>query len=299
MGARPWPAIAAARVDAGGRLPFLFGHVRVGSIAPQELDFIADATRGTRGWAVATSAVVLDAPVAARDELLAEADAVLRQAGRIRAWRDEPYPVFDPRSGVPLARMERAAARLWGTLTLGAHATGWVAGADGRPRQLWIAERSATKTTDPGALDNLVGGGVPAGQTAWQALLREGWEEAGLDERTMARAQRGRVIEIVRPVAEGWQWEWLYAFDLRLAPAVEPCNQDGEVAAFHRLPVEAALALAAGDTMTVDASLVTLEFALRHGLLDGAAAAAEAASATLWLAQPAIDSGAPVPPARP
>ena len=33
------------------------------------------------------------------------------------------------------------------------------------------------------------------------------------------------------------------------------------------MPVDEAIELAAGEAMTVDASLVTLDFALRHGLL--------------------------------
>ena len=49
--------------------------------------------------------------------------------GLIRAWRDEPFALFDPADGARLATMERAAARFWGTLTLGAHANGYVADA--------------------------------------------------------------------------------------------------------------------------------------------------------------------------
>ncbi len=41
---------------------------------------------------------------------------------------------------------------------------------------------------------------------------------------------------------------------------------------FECLPLADALALAAGDRMTVDAALVTLDFALRHALLPAAQA---------------------------
>ena len=75
--------------------------------------------------------------------------------------------------------MERAAARFWGSLTLGAHCNGWVAGPGGRAAMLWIGRRAPHKATDPGRLDNLVGGGVPDGQSPDEALWREGWEEAG------------------------------------------------------------------------------------------------------------------------
>jgi 8-oxo-dGTP pyrophosphatase MutT (NUDIX family) len=199
--------------------------------------------------------------------VLAQLNAALRQQGLIRAWRDEVFALFDPASGARLATMERAAARFWGTLTLGAHATGYVADLRGTPTHLWIAQRSMTKATDPGKHDNLVGGGVPDGQSPRQALVREGWEEAGLPPELMQGARAGSVLCLQRDIREGLQHEWLYAFDLQLPAGLSPQNQDGEVAGFECLPLDEALHIAAGDTMTVDAALVTLDFALRHALI--------------------------------
>jgi hypothetical protein len=62
-------------------------------------------------------------------------------------------------------------------------------------------------------------------------------------------------------VPEGLQHEWLQVYDLRLAPEVVPANRDGEVADFACHPIDAALAIAASGEMTVDAELVTLDFA--------------------------------------
>jgi 8-oxo-dGTP pyrophosphatase MutT (NUDIX family) len=177
--------------------------------------------------------------------------------------------------------MERAAARFWGTLTRGAHANGYVAGADGRPLALWIAQRAFTKATDPGLHDNLVGGGVPAGQSPWETLQREGFEEAGLDAECMAAARPGRVLAIDRAVPEGWQHEHLHVFDLALPADRVPHNQDGEVQGFELLPVTQAIARARGGSMTVDASLATLDFLLRHRLLGPEHGALEAALAPL------------------
>ena len=84
----------------------------------------------------------------------------------------------------------------------------------------------------------------------------------------MRRAVPGRVMHLCRDIAEGLQVEWLHSHDLRLEPGEVPVNQDGEVAEFMCLPVAEALARAASDEMTVDAALVTLDFALRHRLLD-------------------------------
>jgi 8-oxo-dGTP pyrophosphatase MutT (NUDIX family) len=209
---------------------------------------------------------------------LAQLNATLRSMGLIRAWRDEPFALFDPADGARLATIERASARFWGTLTLGAHANGYVADAHDRPTHLWIAQRSPAKATDPGLFDNLIGGGVPEGQSPLQALVREGWEEAGLHPPQMAGARAGSVLSLQRDIREGLQFEWLHAYDLALPAGLEPHNQDGEVANFRCLPVDEALSLAAGRQMTVDAALVTLDFALRHALLGEAAAPSLAAA---------------------
>ncbi len=262
-----WPAIAAATRQRTKRVPFRIGGVAVGSLAHAHLDALPAARDVLR---VADDSVELTAAPAERDAALAELNTALRAQGLVRGWRDELYAIVDPLRGTLLARTERAASRFWGTLTFGAHANGWVAGADGRPAWLWVATRSAAKATDPGLHDNLVGGGVPFGQTPAETLLREAWEEAGLVPAQVQQARPGRIVRLWRDIPEGLQHEWLHVFDLELPAGVTPINQDGEVAAFDRLPVADALALAAGSTMTVDAALVTLDFALRHRLPDAA-----------------------------
>ncbi len=257
-----WPALHQATAhDAAARVPFVLNGVHVGSVARAHL-----AALRALGVTTSDSGVTLQATNAT----LAALNAALRAQGLILAWREEPFAIFDPASGARLGTMERAAARFWGTLTLGAHANGYVADAQGRPTHLWIAQRSFTKATDPGKHDNLIGGGVPDGQSPLQALVREGWEEAGLRPAQLQAAQAGSVLRLQRDIPEGLQHEWLYVFDLPLPADAQPQNQDGEVAGFDCLPLQQALRLAAGDTMTVDAALVTLDFALRRALLPAA-----------------------------
>ena len=198
----------------------------------------------------------------------------LREQGLIVAWRDEQFALPDAQGEATLARIERAASRFWGTLTFGAHATGWVPGVDGKPAALWIAQRALDKATDPGLFDSLIGGGVPADQTPRQTVLREGWEEAGLQAGQMTALQFAGVLWLCRDIPEGLQHEALHSFDLALPASFKPHNQDGEVAGFELLPTGEALRLAAGDAMTVDAALVTLDFALRHRLLPSGESAA-------------------------
>lgn len=260
-----WPALSAARRhQATSRVPFRIGNSRVGSVARVHLAALAEWPQWLQ---IDTSGVHLleDRP----DAALQLVNARLHHQGLIQGWREEIIDVpslADPRC--ILARMERAAARFWGTLTRGAHATGFLADAQGRPSHLWIARRALDKATDPGLLDNLIGGGVPCGQSPLQALQREAWEEAGLMPGELAGLRECRVIHLLRDIPEGLQREALYSFDLQLAPEAVPHNQDGEVAGFELMPVDQALTLAATDRMTVDAAVVTLDFGVRHGLLE-------------------------------
>ena len=261
-----WPALAAARRRvASRRTPFVVEGRAVGSVDRAHLQALAAWPQWVRVGSAEVELIADD-----REAALATINASLHRAGLVRAWRDETFALSDPETGQRLAGMERAACRFWGTLTLGAHANGYVANAQGRPTHLWIARRSLSKATDPGLLDNLIGGGVADGQTPLEALVREAWEEAGLSPAQIESAQQGPVLRLHRDVAEGLQLEDLHTFDVALSPGLQPVNQDGEVAGFECLPVQQALAEAAGSGMTVDAALVTLDFALRHRLLEPA-----------------------------
>lgn len=278
----------ARRHDPAARRPLRLGGQAVGSVSCGALA----ALRAHAPW-LAEHDGGLDTALhgAALDAAFAATHAALRERGLVTGWRDETYGVAVAYGAPVLARIERAAARFWGTLTYGAHANGYVAGPDGRPSHLWIAQRSPHKPTDPGKFDNLIGGGVPHGQSPFEALVREGWEEAGLDAACVRRARRGRTIALHRALPDcaghGLQRETLFVYDLALPPDLQPRNQDGEVAALRRLPVDEAIALAAGTSMTVDAALVTLDFALRWQLLAPSEHAALAArAAALFAAMP-------------
>lgn len=276
-----WPAVAAARAhDAAARVPFTVQAddmaVLAGSVARAHLRALGRWPH----WLRANGhGVTLIAQAAERAAALQAMNHALRADGLITAWRDEPFPLFDVDGHALGVAMERAATRFWGTLTLGAHCNGYVADAHGRPARLWIARRSPTKATDPNRLDNLVGGGVPAGQSPRDTVIREGWEEAGLRPEQMRGLQRGRVLHLLRDIPEGLQREWIHVYDLALPADTAPCNQDGEVADLALHDVRDALALAAGAEMTVDAALVTLDFALRHRLFDAPTHAALDATA--------------------
>ena len=285
MTQQSWPAIALARAcDGPPRIPFVLMHEGgpvLGSVAivhlgalrpwPDAFELLASADGAPR-------ALALRLPADRRDARLAQIHARLRGEGLILAWRDEPYPLRD-RTGGEHGIIERAASRFWGTFTLGGHCNGYLADSAGRPTHLWIARRSDAKPTDPGRLDNLIGGGVPAGQSPREAVIREGWEEAGLDAHRMAGLATGGLVDLECDVPEGRQHERLHVFDLELPAGLVPRNLDGEVAEHRLMPVAEALARAAAGELTTDAALATLDFAVRRGLVEPGAPRRESTQA--------------------
>lgn len=48
--------------------------------------------------------------------------------------------------------------------------------------KIWVPRRASTKSTFPGMLDNSVAGGISAGDTPLESMIRECYEEAGFHE---------------------------------------------------------------------------------------------------------------------
>ncbi|MES3040307.1 MAG: DUF4743 domain-containing protein [Pseudomonadota bacterium] len=195
---------------------------------------------------------------ASRSQALQAWAMALRKQGVLANWRDEAMQLNQP-EGVFLI-IERAAFRTFGLCTPSVHLNGWVAMPDGV--QLWVAERSAHKFVDPGKLDNLVGGGVAAGEPLALALTREAWEEAGLHFRRAPRPIS--TLHIHRRIQEGVQEEQIAVHDTWLPAHFLPTNQDGEVADARLMPLPAVLAMLLDRHFTWDAGLVVLDGLLRQ-----------------------------------
>ncbi|MGO4327908.1 DUF4743 domain-containing protein [Cupriavidus sp. 2TAF22] len=198
---------------------------------------------------------------AARSAALATLARWLADAGHVRGWRDELFAVTPALEAPAFAVIERAAARFLGLLTFASHMNGVIDG----ERALWISRRSAAKAVDPGMWDNLVAGGMPHGSDPLATLVRECDEESGIPPALARRAEAHGVIEVLREIPEGVQWEAVYVYDLLLPADFVPHNRDGEVAEHRRIEPEALLAIMADGAMTVDATLVTLDTLKRRG----------------------------------
>jgi 8-oxo-dGTP pyrophosphatase MutT (NUDIX family) len=221
-------------------------------------------------FAVDTAAVAMDPALSdcdARTEAMDRVARGLADAGRLTAWRNERYGVGPSFATPPLFLLERAAARYFGVRTYAAHVNG-ITERDGRTA-MWIARRSAHKAIDPGMLDNLVGGGIAAGMTIEDTVVKESFEEAGVAPALARQATRMGEVRICRSQPDGLHRETIFVHDLALPPDFAPASQDGEVAAWQLVSITHAAELAArrngAAVMTADAALVLVDWLLRNG----------------------------------
>lgn len=290
-----FPCLSAARrFEPGRHVPFLIGETQVGWIRRSDLPLLAGSGRifetGAQGVALSHELTSVDA----RSHALGGVIEALAACGRITGWRNETYAVRNRFDDPPLAFIERAASRFFGTQTFAAHLNGivrfgtgfgagsragsgaaaGVADADAQSPRMWIARRSLSKATDPGMLDNLVGGGIGWGYGIEQTLYKECWEESGLPEELARQAVRGGTLHVLQEIEEGTQAEQLFIFDLDLDAGFVPQNQDGEVADHRLADIGQVRDWIAEGQMTVDASLAALDWMDRydrhgqHGWLD-------------------------------
>ena len=287
------PAILAAihaRLDRALQLPAL--RMRPFVVAGAPLGLVDDARVarlarfGRRFFDVHADRVELSGALddeRSRSAAMADVAATLRAEGALPGWRDELYrvaPAFDAPAAL---HIERGAARYFGVRTWAAHVNGVTRTA--QSTAMWLARRSPTKATDPGMLDNLVGGGISAGLSVEATVVKESWEEAGIGKALAATARRTGTVHVMRALPDGLQRETVFAHDLDLPADFRPVNQDGEVTEHRLVDIDGAataIAVDSGpDEITVDASVVVLDFLLRHGRIGSAAPLGAALAALL------------------
>ncbi|MGF6739915.1 NUDIX hydrolase [Paraburkholderia atlantica] len=267
------PCITAARrFDANAHRPFLIGAEQVGWIRERDMPLLA---RWPDVFEITNDGVTLSATfdtVDLRSAALASVIGALAADGRIPGWRNETYAIRNAFDAPPLAYIERAASRFFGTMTYAVHLNGVVEYAEGgAPRgapQLWIARRSDTKATDPGMLDNVVAGGIGWGFGIAETIVKECWEEAGIPAEIAASAVAGRTAHVRQSLPEGTQAEQIFIYDLALPADFAPRNQDGEVGEHRLARIDEVARWIEEGALTVDASLATLDCLLRRRWID-------------------------------
>ena len=181
-------------------------------------------------------------------------------------WRNEAFDVRASPDGPVLVVLDRGALPSFGVVSQGVHVNGLVRRGDGL--HLWIAHRSRTKHLDPGKLDHLVAGGIPAGLSPAQTLVKEAAEEAAVPEALAATARPVGMVRYAMERPEGLRRDRLHCYDLVLPEDFVPHAADGEVESFELWPVGRVLeAVRDTDDFKFNVNLVLIDLFLREGLI--------------------------------
>ncbi|SRR5690554_4290609 len=236
---------------AGSRPLVVAGRV-AGWITPRATACVRDMP-GVRITDEAVYVVAVPRQRLTLDSLMARIAGVLNENGCLRGWRDELLDVYG--EGRRLCVLERAAMRPLGLLTKAVHLNAWAP--DG---SMWIARRSLTKATDPGKWDTLVGGLVGASEALDASLVRESFEEAGLQPADLSERTPLRVIlRMHRRLPEGYQVEDVLVSDCVLPEGVAPVNQDGEVSEIRLARLDEVAEMLQADAFTHEAEACILD----------------------------------------
>ncbi|WP_230410290.1 MULTISPECIES: NUDIX hydrolase [Roseomonadaceae] len=215
----------------------------------------------------------------ARSQALAMVVRGLAARGHL-TLRGEAFDIRAAPDGPVLAQLDRGAMPAFGAMSQGVHVNGFVRRPDGL--HLWVGWRSPRKAVAPGKLDNIVAGGVPAGLSPAETLVKEAAEEASIPPEIAARAVSVGRVSYVMAASEGLRRDVLHCHDLELPEGLEPRPNDDEVERFELWPAARVLEeVRDRDRVKFNVNLVLIDFFLRHGLLDAAAPGAEALRAGL------------------
>ena len=243
-------------VIPGRRLPFRLGGQLVGYVLPEDADRLRPF-----------GAVIGRGEAAFAPEELQEAVRSLAEAGRFR-WRGEAFDVRAEEDGRVLATVDRGALPVFGIRAWGAHLNGLVR--DGEGWRVWVGRRAADRPRDPGKLDNLAAGGVPAGLSPEQTIVKEAQEEAGLSAPVLSAPRRMETIRYALERQEGLRRDRVACFDAVLPASFRPVPGDDEVAGFELWPVADVLdRVRRTDDFKFNVNLVLIGLFLRLGVVRG------------------------------
>lgn len=197
---------------------------------------------------------------------LAEVAQTLANQGEIPRLLGEPYPITASGRDQAIGSVDRVMAPWLGLRSFGQHLNGYVR-RDGQ-LWMWIGRRARDRLIFPGALDNMVAGGLPYGVEMQQNLLKECHEEAGMSSELAARAQPVGMLSYNRVAKRGFRPDVLYCYDIELPADFEPRNTDGEVEEFLLMPIAQVMQIVREtDDFKLNCNLVIIDFLVRHGLI--------------------------------
>lgn len=223
---------ACKNADLQAYLPLLYKDITIGWIDPA---FAPRMSGFANVFSMHQDRIYLTSIDASYQELSDQVNLALRkiynqdQSG-FGYWCNEMAPVAPEPGQSPLLEVERCAAAPLGIMTTGVHLNGFV-----RTRgaiSMWVARRAYHIAAQPGRLDQIVGGFLPAGADPINQLIGEAREEAGIHAGMLKGVVPAGRTQFCMKVPLGVKRGGCLVYDLELPTDFTPLNQDGEVDEF-------------------------------------------------------------------
>lgn len=256
---------ACNNASSAAYLPFVACERQVGWVKPS---FALSLARFPEVFATGDGRVrmVAEGDLDARSAAVAAVCATLVGQGLLPPPRGELYPVAARWGEVPALLLERRHVAAFGVRAHGVHVNGYTR-REGRIF-LWIGRRAQDKDVAPGKLDNMVAGGQPHGLGLMENLVKEAWEEAGIQESLARTARPAGLVSYLMEDAQGLKPDTLFLYDLEVPADFVPHNTDGEIEAFFLVDaLKVAERVRTGFDFKFNVNLVIVDFLIRHGLI--------------------------------
>ena len=257
---------ACNRFDASQFFDFVVENQRVGFIAKNKADTLLEYKNI---FNFSNEKIVLNPDLNTyekRTKTIKEVVFLLQEKKLISAWGDEYYSVSSRFNQPPYFSIPRCAAVFFGIKTYGTHLNGYTR-KDGKI-WVWIAKRALHLKFLPGKFDNLAAGGLPAGISPDQNMVKEAQEEAQLPSELIHKMQPKSAVSYVLETKEGACPDTMFIYDLELPPETIPTPNKEEVEDFMLYPIEELYkAVNDLDNFKYNAELVMIDFLIRHSAI--------------------------------
>ena len=258
--------LACNSFDLNQYLPLLIDGRCMGHMRPAAVEAVLEFDHMFRRTAEGVELTTEGEGIRERSEPLGEVLQTLVERGALSHLHGEQYPATPGGRHQAWVLIDRAAAPFFGIRAFGQHLNGYVG--DGQDLRLWIGRRSADRRNFPGKLDHLVAGGLPYGIGLEQNLLKECWEEAGLEPALARDARPVGTVTYCTSSQRGLKPDTLYCYDLQLPEEFEPRCTDGEVEGFELWPIKQVMeAIREDEVFKLNCNLVIIDFLIRRGYI--------------------------------
>lgn len=242
-----------------GSLPLYYKDCRIGYCLPEVVSLIKQ--KYLDKFALETDRIYVYSPDTLHQLLLEwRKDGVFPC---LNGWRDEKYSIFT-KAGL-VGTLERSGCGLFGIRTYGVHVNGYTI--INNVIHMWVAKRAKTKQTYPGYLDQMVGGGIPSGQSKLDAVIRECEEEASIPQQLARKCKSVGLISYFLENELGYCPETQYCYDLLVDSKFSPKTNDNEVESFQLLELQKVYELILDGKFKPNSAVVAIDFMIRHGFL--------------------------------